>query len=60
MDQQNEALEHGNVKQLLWQYALPAIIATTATSFYNIIDRIFIGRAWGLWPFRDWHSPFLS
>lgn len=47
MDQRNEALEHGNVKQLLWQYALPAIIATTATSFYNIIDRIFIGQGVG-------------
>ncbi len=47
MDKQNEALEHGNVKQLLWQYALPAIIATTATSFYNIIDRIFIGQGVG-------------
>jgi len=47
MDKRNEALEHGNVKQLLWQYALPAIIATTATSFYNIIDRIFIGQGVG-------------
>ena len=47
MDQRNEALEKGNVKQLLWQYALPAIIATTATSFYNIIDRIFIGQGVG-------------
>lgn len=35
------------MKQLLWQYALPAIIATTATSFYNIIDRIFIGQGVG-------------
>lgn len=47
MDKQNEALEKSNVKQLLWQYALPAIIATTATSFYNIIDRIFIGQGVG-------------
>lgn len=47
MDKQNEALEKGNVKQLLLQYALPAIIATTATSFYNIIDRIFIGQGVG-------------
>lgn len=47
MDKRNDALEHGNVKQLLWQYALPAIIATTATSFYNIIDRIFIGQGVG-------------
>ena len=47
MDQRNEALEHGNVKRLLWQYALPAIVATTATSFYNIIDRIFIGQGVG-------------
>lgn len=47
MDQQNEALEKGNIKRLFFQYALPAIIATTATSFYNIIDRIFIGQGVG-------------
>jgi putative MATE family efflux protein len=47
MDQQNEALEKGNIKRLFLQYALPAIIATTATSFYNIIDRIFIGQGVG-------------
>lgn len=35
------------VIQLLLQYSLPAIIAMTATSLYNIIDSIFIGRGVG-------------
>lgn len=39
-----EELGNGNVKKLLWQYALPAIIGTMVNSLYNIIDRIFIGH----------------
>ncbi len=35
------------VGTLLWQYALPAIIAMTATSLYNIVDRAFIGHIVG-------------
>lgn len=32
---------------LLFRYALPAIIATTSSSLYNIIDSIFIGHGVG-------------
>ena len=35
------------VHQLLWKYALPAIIAMTATSLYNIVDTIYIGHGCG-------------
>ena len=35
------------VGQLLMQYALPAIVAMTASSLYNIIDRAFIGQLVG-------------
>ena len=35
------------VHQLLWKYALPAIIAMTATSLYNIVDSIYIGHGVG-------------
>ena len=35
------------VGSLLWQYALPAIVAMTASSLYNIIDRAFIGQMVG-------------
>ena len=40
------ALEMGTkpVGQLLWQYALPAIVAMSASSIYNIIDRAMIGQ----------------
>ena len=35
------------VGTLLWQYALPAIVAMTASSLYNIIDRAMIGQIVG-------------
>ena len=49
MDNKQAALELGQkpVGQLLWQYALPAMVAMTASSLYNIIDRAFIGQLVG-------------
>ena len=49
MDNKQAALELGQkpVGQLLWQYALPAIVAMTASSLYNIIDRAMIGQVVG-------------
>lgn len=38
-----EELENKKISQLLWQYALPAIIGTMVNSLYNVIDRVFIG-----------------
>lgn len=35
------------VSRLLIQYSIPAIIAMTVTSLYNIIDSIFIGHGVG-------------
>lgn len=35
------------VYKLLWKYALPAIIAMTASSLYNIVDSIYIGHGCG-------------
>ncbi len=35
------------VHRLLFKYALPAIIAMTATSLYNIVDSIYIGHGCG-------------
>ena len=32
------------VNQLIRQYAVPGIIAMTASSLYNMVDRIFIGH----------------
>ena len=40
-------LETVSVRRLLWRYALPAIIAMTASSLYNLVDSIFIGRCVG-------------
>ncbi len=49
MDNRQQALELGQkpVGQLLWQYALPAIVAMVASSLYNIIDRSVIGQVVG-------------
>jgi putative MATE family efflux protein len=35
------------IGKLLWQYSIPAIVATTVSSLYNVIDRIFIGHGVG-------------
>lgn len=40
-------LSQKKIGNLLLQYSIPAIIATTATSIYNIVDRIFIGQIVG-------------
>ena len=49
MDNKQAALELGTkpVGKLLTQYALPAIVAMTASSLYNIIDRAMIGQMVG-------------
>jgi putative MATE family efflux protein len=49
MGQQSSAMALGtdNVWKLLLQYAIPSIIAMTASSLYNIIDSIFIGHGVG-------------
>ena len=35
------------IRHLLFKYAMPAIIAMTASSLYNIVDSIFIGHGCG-------------
>ena len=45
----NKTAELGTapIHKLLFKYALPAIIAMTATSLYNIVDTIYIGHGCG-------------
>ena len=45
----NQATELGteSVHRLLFKYAMPAIIAMTASSLYNIVDSIYIGHGCG-------------
>ncbi len=49
MSQKGNAMELGTqpVGKLLMQYAIPASIAMTASSLYNIVDSIFIGQGVG-------------
>ncbi|EQK47900.1 MATE family efflux transporter [Paraclostridium bifermentans] len=44
MGKQTTDLGKGSVGKLLFQLALPAIIAQLVNVLYNIVDRIFIGR----------------
>lgn len=46
-DQEINKLGTAPVHRLLLTYALPAIIAMTASSLYNIVDSIYIGRGCG-------------
>lgn len=41
------ALGTENIRNLLFKYALPSVIAMTASSLYNITDSIFIGHGVG-------------
>ena len=49
MSQKGTATELGTerIGKLLMQYAIPAIIAMTASSLYNMVDSIFIGHGVG-------------
>lgn len=49
MDNKDATLQLGTrpVGKLLVQYAMPAIVAMTAASLYNIVDSIFIGQGVG-------------
>jgi putative MATE family efflux protein len=49
MTQKSVTTELGTkpIRQLLFQYSIPAIIAMTASSLYNIVDSVFIGQGVG-------------
>lgn len=47
LDKSPVTLGSTSIGKLLMQYSLPAIVASLATSLYNIIDSIFIGRGVG-------------
>lgn len=37
----------GRIGRLLWDYSLPAVVGMLVMSFFNVIDRIFIGQGVG-------------
>ena len=39
-----QKLETRPIGQLLWQYALPAVVTQVVASVYNIVDRVFLGQ----------------
>ncbi|MHB8973370.1 MAG: MATE family efflux transporter [Pirellulaceae bacterium] len=42
-----ERLGSGSISSLLLQFSAPAIVGTVAQALYNIVDRVFVGRAIG-------------
>ncbi len=44
MNDKTNQLATGNISKLLLEYSIPAIIAQIASTLYNVIDSIFIGR----------------
>lgn len=40
-------LAEAPVGRLLWRYALPAIVASTVASLYNLVDRVLVGHGVG-------------
>ena len=48
MDEKHvSALGEANIAALMLRYSLPAIAATVVSATYNVVDRIFVGRACG-------------
>ena len=49
MELKSAAMELGTerIRKLLMQYAVPAVVAMTASSLYNMVDSIFIGHGVG-------------
>jgi putative MATE family efflux protein len=43
----SERLGSSGIARLLWQFSLPAIVGMLSQALYNLIDRIFVGRAMG-------------
>ena len=46
MDRARQLGESG-IAGLLWKFSLPAVVGMVVHSLYNVVDRIFIGRAVG-------------
>ncbi len=62
MAQKGNAAELGteNIRKLLVQYAVPAIIAMTASSLYNMVTVFLSVTELVLWLFPVWPLPFRS
>ncbi|NLG33056.1 MAG: MATE family efflux transporter, partial [Syntrophomonadaceae bacterium] len=43
----SEQLRYTKISRLLWDFSLPAIVGMLVNSLYNVVDRVFVGRAIG-------------
>mgnify|MGYP000319083142 CR=1 FL=1 len=48
MAQTRQDMGSGNVKKLLLQLMIPAVVAQVVNLLYNIVDRIYIGHIEGI------------
>lgn len=44
---QEQKLESGSIRALIWQYGIPCALITVINALYNIVDQIFIGQGVG-------------
>lgn len=45
---QKEDLTQGNIRKLVIRTVVPMVIAQLVSMFYNIVDRMFVGRISGI------------
>lgn len=36
-----------NIRQLLWEFSVPAVVSTVANALYTVVNRLFIGQGCG-------------
>lgn len=48
MTDHSRQLGEGSIPRLLLRFSIPAIVGMVAHSLYNVVDRIFVGRAAGV------------
>ena len=48
MDERSQMLANENIGKLLLKLSVPATIGMLVQAFYNLVDTVFVGRAYGI------------
>ncbi len=60
-----ERLGTQNIRQLLWEFSVPAVVSTVANALYTVVNRLCIGQGCGrdaiagvalAFPFLKWSA----
>lgn len=44
---QEQKLENGSIRRVIWEYGIPCALITVINALYNIVDQVFIGQGIG-------------